>query len=130
LDTAGEEDYQNMLDQWIESAGGFILLYAINDLESFQALQPKVERIKKNEAEKLPIVVVGNKVDLNNERKVSKQQAEEFANSIKAKYFETSALTDSNGNVKLVFETIGNLMIDKANGENNEDKKCSNCLVF
>mgnify|MGYP002524253457 CR=1 FL=1 len=130
MDTAGEEDYQNMLDQWIESAGGFILLYAINDLESFQALQPKVERIKKNEAEKLPIVVVGNKVDLNNERKVSKQQAEEFANSIKAKYFETSALTDSNGNVKLVFETIGNLMIDKANGENNEDKKCSNCLVF
>jgi small GTP-binding protein len=130
LDTAGEEDYQNMLDQWIESAGGFILLYAINDLESFQALQPKVERIKKNEAEKLPIVVVGNKVDLNNERKVSKQQAEEFANSIKAKYFETSALTDSNGNVKVVFETIGNLMIDKANGENNEDKKCSNCLVF
>ena len=130
MDTAGEEDYQNMLDQWIESAGGFILLYAINDLESFQALQPKVERIKKNEAEKLPIVVVGNKVDLNNERKVSKQQAEEFANSIKAKYFETSALTDSNGNVKVVFETIGNLMIDKANGENNEDKKCSNCLVF
>ena len=130
MDTAGEEDYQNMLDQWIESAGGFILLYAINDLESFQALQPKVDRIKKNEAEKIPIVVVGNKVDLNNERKVSKQQAEEFANSIKAKYFETSALTDSNGNVKLVFETIGNLMIDKANGQNSEDKKCSNCLVF
>ena len=130
MDTAGEEDYQNMLDQWIESAGGFILLYAINDLESFQALQPKVDRIKKNEAEKIPIVVVGNKVDLNNERKVSKQQAEEFANSIKAKYFETSALTDSNRNVKLVFETIGNLMIDKANGQNNEDKKCSICLVF
>ena len=130
MDTAGEEDYQNMLDQWIESAGGFILLYAINDLESFQALQPKVDRIKKNEAEKIPIVVVGNKVDLNNERKVSKQQAEEFANSIKAKYFETSALTDSNRNVKLVFETIGNLMIDKANGQNSEDKKCSICLVF
>ena len=74
--------------------------------------------------------MVGNKVDLNNERKVSKQQAEEFANSIKAKYFETSALTDSNRNVKLVFETIGNLMIDKANGQNSEDKKCSICLVF
>ena len=31
LDTAGEEDYQNMLDQWVTSADGFILVFAIND---------------------------------------------------------------------------------------------------
>ena len=35
LDTAGEEDYQNMLDNWIDSAIGFVLVFAINDLESF-----------------------------------------------------------------------------------------------
>ena len=41
LDTAGEEDYQNMLDPWISSAKGFILVYAINDTESLEDLKKK-----------------------------------------------------------------------------------------
>ena len=39
LDTAGEEDYQTMMDEWIKAADGFILLFAINDKESFDALK-------------------------------------------------------------------------------------------
>lgn len=130
MDTAGEEDYQNFLDQWIDSAGGFILLFAINDLESFQALQLKIDRIRKNEADKIPIVLVGNKLDLNKDRKVTIQQAGELAKSINAKYFETSALTDSNGNVKVVFETLAHLMIDKVISEDSDKRTCTNCIVF
>ena len=39
LDTVGEEDYQTIMDEWIKAADGFILLFAINDKESFDALK-------------------------------------------------------------------------------------------
>ena len=42
LDTAGEEDYQTMMDEWIKKADGFLLLFAINDKETFDALKEKV----------------------------------------------------------------------------------------
>ena len=111
LDTAGEEDYQNMLDQWIISANGFLLMFAINDEETFEALKEKLKRIQKNDADKLPIILVGNKCDLQAERKVTKEQAEEFAKTINAKYFETSALTDFNGNVKVVFQECADKIV-------------------
>ena len=126
LDTAGEEDYQNMLDQWISLANGFLLVFAINDLETFEALKVKVKRIEKNEANKLPIVLVGNKCDLNDQRKVSYQEAEEFAKSVNAKYYETSALNDMNGNVKVVFQECGAMILRK--GKNKDEKK-GKCII-
>ena len=44
LDTAGEDDYQNMLDSWINFGDGFLLVFAINDEESFKLLEKK-ERV-------------------------------------------------------------------------------------
>ena len=63
LDTAGEEDYQNMLDNWIDSAIGFVLVFAINDLESFEYIKTIRERIKRHEAEQKPTLIIGNKCD-------------------------------------------------------------------
>ena len=113
MDTAGEEDYQNMLDEWISQASGFLLLFAINDLESFEAIKQKIKRIEKNEADNLPRILVGNKCDLREDKKVTLQQAEEYAKSINAKYYETSALNDENGNVKIVFQECANMILGK-----------------
>lgn len=130
LDTAGEEDYQNMLDQWICCANGFLLVFAINDLETFDSLKVKVKRIQKNNADKLPIIIVGNKCDIKEGRKVTYQQAEDYAKSLGAKYYETSALTDENGNCKVVFQECAYMIIDKSKAENENKKKCLNCNVF
>jgi GTPase KRas protein len=131
LDTAGEEDYQNMLDQWIVSANGFLLMFAINDEETFEALKEKVKRIQKNDADKLPIILVGNKCDLQAERKVTKEQAEEFAKTINAKYFETSALTDFNGNVKVVFQECADEIVLGSNDKNDSGKGgCCICSIY
>ena len=130
LDTAGEEDYQNMLDQWISTANGFILVFAINDLETFEALKSKVKRIEKNEADQLPIVLVGNKCDLKEQRKVTEQEAEEFAKTIGAKYFETSALDDANGNVKVVFQECGSMILKKTNNKEKKKAKCVGCCIL
>ena len=119
-----------MLDQWISSASGFILVYAINDLETFEALQAKVKRIQKNEADKLPVVLVGNKCDLKDQRKVTVQQAEEFAKTIGAKFYETSALDDSNGNVKVVFQECGEMILNKSQIKGPGKGKCFGCTIF
>ena len=119
-----------MLDQWISLANGFLLVFAINDLETFEALKVKVKRIEKNEANKLPIVLVGNKCDLNDQRKVSYQEAEEFAKSVNAKYYETSALNDMNGNVKVVFQECGAMILRKGKNKDEKKGKCIGCNVF
>ena len=91
VDTAGEEDYQNMLDQWIDVADGFLLVFAINDKDTFNVLDEKYKRIEKHKEKNVPIILVGNKCDLENERQVTKEEANQKATAWKAKYIETSA---------------------------------------
>jgi small GTP-binding protein len=119
-----------MLDQWISSASGFILVFAINDQVSFQTLQTTTKRIQKNEADKLPIIIAGNKCDLKDQREVTTQHGEEFAKSIGAKYFETSALDDNNGNVKVVFQECGEMILNKTQEKGPGKKKCVGCLIL
>ena len=128
LDTAGEEDYQNMLDNWISSAIGFVLVFAINDSESFEYLKTIRTRIKKNEAENKPTLIIGNKCDLGVKRKVTVQRAEEFCKSINCKYYETSALEDHNGNVKKAFEDIASSIVN-TNWGNEGNKGCC-CVIL
>ena len=101
-----------LIDEWIKRANGFLLLFAINDKSSFEALNTKIERIRKNEKDKLPVILVGNKCDLEEKREVDKNQAMEYAKSIKAKYYETSALYDGNGNVKVVFQQCAHMILN------------------
>lgn len=92
LDTAGQDDYQGMLDMWISFADGILLVFAINDRESFEALERKRDRILKTKGEKFcPIVIVGNKCDLDKDRQVDELTARNLANTWKAGYIETSA---------------------------------------
>jgi GTPase KRas protein len=129
LDTAGEEDYQTMMDEWIKAADGFILLFAINDKESFDALKEKISRIKKNNKEKAPLILVGNKCDLEDKRQIDKQQGMDFAKLIGAKYYETSALTDANGNCKIVFQQCAHLILNNINPEEYSKSSCP-CTIF
>ena len=111
LDTAGEEDYQNMIDMWISFGEGFLLVFAINDKESFELLNGKHERILKGKhGLKCPIVLVGNKQDLENERKVTYAEAKQMADSWGAEYIETSAKT--NFNCKEAFEKLAQKILN------------------
>ena len=93
LDTAGQDDYQTMLDTWINSSDGFILVYSIDNRESFESTKVRYERILKLKGDqKVSIVVAGNKCDLEESRKVSKEEAENFCSSNNIQFLETSAL--------------------------------------
>ena len=57
-DTAGEEDYQNLLNEWIMFADGFILVFGIDDYECFENIKNKYNRIRKLGKEKNPMILV------------------------------------------------------------------------
>ena len=149
VDTPGEEDYQNMLDQWIDVADGFLLVFAINDKDTFNVLDEKYKRIEKHKEKNVPIILVGNKCDLENERQVTKEEANQKATAWKAKYIETSALTDINKNCKEPFiqcakDIKSNLMsqgkkeLKDINDEEEIDENgnkirrggCKKCIIF
>ena len=119
-----------MIDEWICNANGFLLVFAINDKNSFEYLKNLIEQIKKNKMGGMPVIIVGNKCDLQNEREITKQEGEEFANSIGAFYIETSALTDENGNCKNIFQECANKIIKKANNDEKREAKCLKCYIF
>ena len=102
LDTAGQDDYQTMLDTWINSADGFILVYSIDNKDSFEAIKTRYERILKlKDGQKVSVIIAGNKCDLEENRKVSREEVENFCHTNKISFLETSALKTIN--VKEVF---------------------------
>jgi len=86
-----------MLDMWINFGEGFLLVYAINDKESFECLEKKRDRILKlKKGQVCPIVLVGNKCDLERERVIPESEAKELAKTWNVEYIETSAIVNSN----------------------------------
>ena len=111
LDTAGEEDYQNMIDMWISFGEGFLLVFAINDKESFNLLKVKHDRVLKGKhGAKCPILLVGNKQDLESERQVTYADAKAQADAWGIEYIETSAKT--NFNCKEAFEKLAQKIVN------------------
>ena len=123
MDTAGEEDFQNMIDMWISFGEGFLLVFAINDKESFKLIRGKYDRIVKGKGgeKKPPILLVGNKQDLEKERTVSQDEAKQLASSLGIDYMETSAKT--NYNCKEAFESLAQQII-KAKAPQSSGKLC------
>ena len=97
-DTAGQERFRNVAKNYFQNTQGFVLVYNITDRQSFEKLSFWLEQIKLNASEKVKIVLVGNNFDLANERKVSIEEAEEFAKKNNMKFFEASPKEGTNVN--------------------------------
>ena len=93
MDTAGQEEYSALRDQYMKTGQGFILAYSITSGISFETahkLRMQILRIKED-CQDIPIMLVGNKVDLEEERVVSRDEGEEMAKRCKAGFIEASA---------------------------------------
>lgn len=74
LDTAGQEEYAAMREQYMRTGEGFLLVYSVTSRQSFEEImtfQQQILRVK--DRDYFPIILVGNKCDLDSEREVSKQ---------------------------------------------------------
>lgn len=107
-DTGGQERFQYVRPLYYRGAMGAILLFDLTNRESFDHIPKWIEEVKSNAGE-IPMLLVGNKSDLVNERSVSRQEAEAFAREFQQYYIESSA-KDGTG-VGDVFAILSCLMV-------------------
>ncbi|KAF9431599.1 hypothetical protein BGZ76_000089 [Entomortierella beljakovae] len=107
IDTAGQHEYRgHWNDQFLRAGDGFICVYSIASMSSFQELVGFRDQIwRAKESEYVPIVVAANKCDLENEREVASEIGNEFAQFSNGYYIETSAKTGFNIH-EMIFELV------------------------
>eukprot|EP00004_Rigifila_ramosa_P006379 TRINITY_DN170_c0_g1_i13.p1 TRINITY_DN170_c0_g1~~TRINITY_DN170_c0_g1_i13.p1 ORF type:complete len:191 (+),score=48.43 TRINITY_DN170_c0_g1_i13:201-773(+) len=92
LDTAGQEEYSAMRDQYMRTGEGFLCVYSITSRSSFDevsSFRDQILRVK--DADKVPLIIVGNKCDLESERQVTTAEGRELCKSVGSPFMETSA---------------------------------------
>ncbi|CAO3575207.1 hypothetical protein BGZ70_005299 [Mortierella alpina] len=97
LDTAGQEEYAAIRDNYYRSGEGFICVFSLCEYESFMHTQEFKDQISRVlDDDKIPFILVGNKADLTPLRKVDQEEAEARAREWNCPYYETSAKTRHN----------------------------------
>ncbi|XP_009939638.1 GTP-binding protein Rit2 [Opisthocomus hoazin] len=92
LDTAGQAEFTAMRDQYMRGGEGFIICYSITDRQSFQEAAEFKELIYRvRHTYDIPLVLVGNKIDLKEFRQVSTEEGMSLAREYSCSFFETSA---------------------------------------
>ncbi|KAF7242027.1 ras-related protein Rap-2a isoform X2 [Pogona vitticeps] len=127
LDTAGTEQFASMRDLYIKNGQGFILVYSLVNQQSFQDIRPMRDQIiRVKRYEKVPVILVGNKVDLESEREVSSSEGRALAEEWGCPFMETSA--KSKTMVDELFAEIVRQM-NYASQPDKDDPCCSACNI-
>lgn len=112
MDTAGQEEYCALRDQYMKSGDGFVLGYSVTSRNSFDQaakLRQNILRIH-GEDSKIPIILVGNKCDLESERMVTTDEGRQYSEKWGTGFIESSAKIGKNVN-EIFFELVR--LIDK-----------------
>jgi len=105
LDTAGTDQFTAMRDMYVKNGHGFVLAYSIiaqstfNDISDLHQL---IIRVK--DTEKVPMVLVGNKCDLTDQRVITTEQGEALAQKFGCRFIEASAMTKIN--IEQIFQGL------------------------
>ncbi|KAJ6231818.1 ras-like protein rasb [Anaeramoeba flamelloides] len=93
LDTAGSEEYSSMRDSYMRAGEGFLIVYSVTNRQSFQKIPSYIEEITQAKfTTDIPVIIVGNKSDLENERQVRHGEGQDFAIKFNCcPFFESSA---------------------------------------
>ena len=101
-DTAGQEKYKSLTKLFIKDAKIAILVYSINNEESFNDLDSWLELIKSMNDETVLYGVCANKSDLSSEKTIPDERGKEYAKKINAEWTSTSAIINGKGIDKFV----------------------------
>jgi len=137
-DTAGQERYRGITKAFHRGANGVMFIYDITNRQSFQRLQSWISDFEKSTTsiDPTPMVVVGNKADMDELRAVEKSTAQEWCDFMGIPYMETSALTGEG--VEEAFFAIAKdaalhaskrAASKKVDPERQRSKKCPNCVI-
>ena len=118
-DTVGQEKYKSLSLNSIRHCDGVILMYDITNRKTFDSISEWIKNIYEKKDEDYPLVLIGNKCDLEDERIISKEEGLEKAEKYKTIYIETSAKEGIN--VGKAIEELLDKIIKKK--EENKDKE-------
>nr|P97538.2 RecName: Full=Ras-related protein M-Ras; AltName: Full=Ras-related protein R-Ras3; Flags: Precursor [Rattus norvegicus]BAA20531.1 M-Ras [Rattus norvegicus] len=123
LDTAGQEEFSAMREQYMRTGDGFLIVYSVTDKASFEHVDrfhQLILRVKDRES--FPMILVANKVDLMHLRKVTRDQGKEMATKYNIPYIETSA-KDPPLNVDKTFHDLVRVIRQQVPEKNQKKKK-------
>ena len=128
-DTCGQEIYKSLISNFYRNSSLAVLVYAIDNKESFNHTENWLNDLKSQANPDVRIFLVGNKADLEEERKVSKEEGEKYKEDQHLDLFmETSAKTGHNARNVLI-EAAKILYKDYLKfDENNKENAPSNVL--
>ena len=111
-DTAGQERFRSMAFNFLKNIQGILLIYDLTDESSFISIDRWINNLEnKLDIKNVPIILVGNKNDKEDERKISYEKGLKYAQKYNFKFFEMSAKTGEN--VNKAFLTLIHLYYDK-----------------
>jgi len=92
LDTAGTTRYNSITPNYYRNVDGILLVFDITNKKSFEMISFWIKEVnEKTDVGKIDLLLVGNKVDMEDDREVTKENANKLAQDIGIVYFETSA---------------------------------------
>ena len=95
-DTAGQERFRNITTSYYRGSSGIIIVFDLTDRVSFDHVPYWIKEVEKLASPEVKTLLVGNKLDLEEQRQVSKKEAKTFAKQVGLPYIEVSALEDIN----------------------------------
>ena len=113
-DTAGQERFHSITNNFFHNADGILFVYDITNAKSFEGAKNWIDEAK-DVGDFCQRILIGNKCDLEQERQVSLETLNEYANEEKINFFETSA--KDNINLKEVFNKIVELIFENKDDE-------------
>ena len=134
-DTAGQDKYRTIAKNYYKGSHGILLLYDITKITSFENIREWIRDIKEEVSEKAIIFLIGNKIDLTDNRKISKEKGEELAEEYKIPFFEASAKSGENVDevfkalYKKISEVYGDLEREKGSKLNKKNKNKGICCI-
>ena len=149
-DTAGQEKFRSLIPLYTNEANIILLIYDISNIDSFNNIGKWYDSLNNINKEEVIFALVGNKSDLDYNRKVKKEEAEKYANDHHYIFMEVSALTGEGiqelflnkliDQIRTQFIQRGNNMTDQEEErlkininsrkkEKNKSNKCCRCFI-
>jgi small GTP-binding protein len=123
-DTAGQDRFRSITKNYYKGAHGIILIYDVTEQKSFDNVKNWMAQIKEEVSERVSIVLVGNKIDDEDNRKISTEQGESMAKDYEIMFFECSAKTGQN--IDEIFNNLVKKVVENFSKSSDSGQKLKN----
>ena len=123
-DTAGQEKFKSVAPNLIKKAHGIIIMYDITNKSSFISIPDIIKNIKEEKGNDFPMILIGNKIDLEPDREIKKEEGKDLASKNGIEFFEIS--NKEGINVQEAGFAIVNKILEKRKDNNFANESCNN----